>query len=208
MKKIYMIRHSAPFVEIENYEDYKSISWDDFNRNMILSVEGEKNAQKLIHIKELKGIKNIYASDSYRAIGTAKYLSNNNKTKIILEPRINERNLGVKKISELPKDFQLNSFIDNDLKFKDGESINEVYKRFNEFINELLHKDEEKNILVIHGIILLGYLQKNCDFKTDGKSFNINFNNKKVLDGNLTNPDIYEITYDNYKIIDIKRIKK
>ncbi len=44
MKTIYLIRHSAPFVGIENYEDYKNVPWSDYNRNMILSREGEENA--------------------------------------------------------------------------------------------------------------------------------------------------------------------
>ena len=78
MKYIYLIRHSSPFVEIENYNDYKNVLWDEYNKNMILSVEGEEKAKKLCDIKELKNIKNIkniYSSNSFRAIGTAKYLS-------------------------------------------------------------------------------------------------------------------------------------
>ena len=75
MKTIYLIRHSAPFIDIDNYKDYKNVSWDDYNRNMILSPLGEENAKKLCDIEELKNIDSIYASDSYRAIGTAKYLA-------------------------------------------------------------------------------------------------------------------------------------
>ena len=44
MATIYLIRHSAPFVEIENYQDYKNVSWAEYNKNMILSGEGEENA--------------------------------------------------------------------------------------------------------------------------------------------------------------------
>ena len=47
MKIIYLVRHSAPFVEIDNYEDFKSVSWNEYNRNMILSSEGEEKAKKL-----------------------------------------------------------------------------------------------------------------------------------------------------------------
>lgn len=39
---IYLIRHSGPLVDLENYSDYKNISWAEYNKNMILSVVGEK----------------------------------------------------------------------------------------------------------------------------------------------------------------------
>ena len=82
MKTFYLIRHSAPFVEIENYEDYKSVSWNDYNRNIILSSEGEEKAKKLCELEELKNLDVIYAADSYRAIGTAKYVAEMNNLKI------------------------------------------------------------------------------------------------------------------------------
>ena len=66
MKTIYLIRHSAPFVEIENYEDYKNVLWSDYNRNMILSSEGEENAKKLCNVEELKHLDAIYSADSFQ----------------------------------------------------------------------------------------------------------------------------------------------
>ena len=74
-KTLYLIRHSSPFVEIENYDDYENVLWEEYNKNMILSVLGEEKASKLCGIEELKNIKNIYSSNSFRAISTAKYLS-------------------------------------------------------------------------------------------------------------------------------------
>ena len=90
MKIIYLVRHSSPFVEIDNYEAYENVLWNEYNKNMILSVQGEEKAQKLCEIEELKNIKNIYSSNSFRAIATAKYLSESNKTKIKLDDRIKE----------------------------------------------------------------------------------------------------------------------
>ena len=137
MKTIYLIRHSAPFIEIDNYSDYKNVSWDDYNRNMILSSEGEEKAKKLCDISQLNNIDAIYSSDSYRAIGTAKYLAEKNNLKIKLDKRIDERKLGCDKVSELPDNFSANSFTNKDLKFKTGESLNDVDKRFQEFLNEI-----------------------------------------------------------------------
>lgn len=42
MKTIYSIRHSAPFVEIDNYQNYQDILWSEYNKNMILSSQGEE----------------------------------------------------------------------------------------------------------------------------------------------------------------------
>lgn len=208
MKTIYLIRHSAPFIDIDNYSDYNNSPWKDCNRNMILSVEGEKNAEKLCYVDELKDIDEIYSADSFRAIGTAKYIAEKNGIKIKLDNRINERVLGVDKISELPDTFTLDSFNNKDLKFKNGESLNDVDKKLNNFIDEVLKHDSKKIVLSIHGMILLSFLQNNCDFHFDGNIFNIKYNDKEILNGKITNPDIYKLTYDESNtLIDISRIK-
>lgn len=207
MKEIYLIRHSAPFIEIDNYVDYKNILWSDYNRNMILSSVGEENAKKLCNIKDLNNIDCIYASDSFRAIGTAKYLAEKNNLKIKLDKRINERNLGCDKIAELPDNFSSKSFSDKSLKYKNGESLSEVDKRFNEFIEEILSKDDKKIVLVIHGMILMSFLQQMCEFDFNGSEFKILYNNKLIIDRKFKNPDIFKIIFDNNKIINISNIE-
>lgn len=208
MKKIYLIRHSAPFVSIDNYNDYENVSWNNYNRNMILSVDGERNAEKLCEIDELKDVDVVYSSDSFRAIGTAKYISELNNLSLNLDDRINERNLGVSKISELPSNFTSNSFKDKDYKYVDGESLNEVDDRFQLFINEILDSDYNRIVIVFHGIILLSYLQKICDyFSFDENSFFIKYKDNVVLDGMLKNPDVFKLTFDDYKnVISVSRI--
>lgn len=206
MQTIYLIRHSAPFIEIENYKDYSNVSWTDYNRNMILSVEGEERAKQLAGLEELKNIDSIYASDSFRAIGTAKYISEQNNLKIRLDPRINERNLGVEKIKDLPQDFTVNSFKNKDLKYQSGESLNEVDQRFTEFITEILSASNKKTVLVIHGIILMSYLQNKCIFDFDGRNFKLSFNGQEIIDRPLTNPDIFRIDYEDNKIVNITNI--
>ena len=132
VKTIYLIRHSGPFVEIENYTNEK-VLWSEFNRNMILSLLGEINAQKLCNVKELKGLSAIYVSNSARAIGTAKYLAELNDLKIKLDARINERELGVNYLQDLPADFTKHSFDDKNFKLPHGESLNQVDIRFKSF---------------------------------------------------------------------------
>lgn len=204
MKTIYLIKHSGPFVDIKNYEDYENVLWEDYNRNMILSVDGEKRAEKLCEIKELNNVERIFASDSVRAIASAKYLAEKNNIKIELDERINERIFGIEKLSELPKDFNKLSFDDKNYKMRSGESFNDVDKRFIDFINDLLNQNNESYALFIHGLILLSYLEKICDFAFDGMNFNIKYNDKVILDGNPKSPSVYKITYnDNNEIIDV-----
>lgn len=206
MKEIYLIRHSAPFIELENYVDYKNVLWDDYNRNMILSIEGEKNAQKLCDIEELNGVDSIYSSDSFRAIGTAKYLAEKNNLKVKLDSRINERRLGCKNIIELPDNFSYKSFTDKNLKFNDGESLNDVNERFNDFLEEILNNDDSKIVLVIHGMLLMSYLQQICDFKFDGSIFEIKFKDNLVINRKLKNPDIFKIIVEDRSIKSISNL--
>lgn len=202
-KEIYLIRHSAPFIEIDNYNDYKNVNWDDYNRNMILSSEGENNAKKLCELDELKNIDEIYSSDSFRAIGTAKYIAEINNIKIKLDNRINERNLGIKTINDLPVNFSQDSFNNKELKILNGESLNEVDNRFNCFIKDILNSNNKKVVLSIHGIILMSFLQTICDFEFDGQKFIINFNGKEVMNRKLKNPDVFKLIYEGNDIIDI-----
>ena len=207
MKTIYIVKHSGPFVDIKNYEDYENVLWEDYNRNMILSVEGEKRAEKLCEIAELNNVERIFASDSVRAIASAKYLAEKNNIKIELDERINERIFGIERLNELPKDFNKLSFDDKNYKMKNGESFNDVDKRFIDFINDLLNQDNNCYILFIHGLILLSYLETICDFKFDGTNFDIKYNGKVILDGNPKSPSVYKITYDDREVIDVDIIR-
>ena len=199
---VYLIRHSGPFVEFENAEN---LTWDEFNSNMTLSVEGEEKAKKLSKIKELQSVKNIYCSLSSRAIATAKYVAENNKVKLKLDKRINERVFGIKHLSELPKDFTLYQFKDKNYKLKNGESLNEVSARFNEFIKDLIKKNENC-ILFVHGILLLNYLNEISNFSFDGRKVKVVFNNKLVVDRKLNNPDVFKLTFENEKLTNLENI--
>ena len=197
MKTIYLIRHSAPFIEIDNYSDYKNVPWDEFNRNMILSNKGEENAKRLCDLQSLRDLDLIYSADSYRAIGTAKYVAEINNLKIKLDKRINERILGINTISELPDNQMLESFNNKNYKFGKGESLNEVDKRFNSFIDELLQSNYEKIALFIHGIIMMSFLQNNTEFSFDGQTMRLIFNNQEIYNGKIKNTMVFKITYNN-----------
>lgn len=195
MKTIYLIRHSGPFVDIDNY-----------NRNMILNTEGENKAKELSNNIEFVNIDEIYSADSARAIGTAKYIAEKNNLSIKLNEKINERNLGIKTISELPDNFNKKSFDEKDYKIFNGESLNEVDERMNNFINDIIHNSYNKTVIVTHGIILLSFLSNLCDFSYDGKAFFIKYKNNILVNGNPKNPDVFKLTIDNGKITNIENI--
>lgn len=206
MKTIYLIRHSAPFIGIENYDDYENVLWDDYNRNMILSSEGEENAKKLCKLDELNNLDAVYAADSFRAIGTAKYVAELNNLKIRLDKKINERNLGVKTISQLPKNYTLDSFSNKVYKISTGESLNEVDYRFNLFLNEILNSNDDRIGLFIHGIIMMSFLQNNTDFSFDGKNMRLLFNNKEIYNDKMKNPMVFKIYFEDNNIVNIEYI--
>lgn len=200
MKTIYLIRHSGPFVEIDNYVDNDNVLWSEFNKNMILSPQGEEKAKNLCNVEELTNLNEIYASNSSRAIETAKYLAESNNIRIKLDERINEREFGVEYIKNLPSDFNKLSFEDKNFKVNNGESLNEVDNRLKSFISDLLDNDSNKIAIVMHGIILLSYLKTICNhFEFDGRNFNIKYNDNVILDGTPKNPSIYKIEFDDNK---------
>ena len=202
MKTIYLIRHSSPFVDIDNYSDYKNVLWEEYNKNMILSIEGEENAKKLCNVKGLNNVREIYASNSFRAIATAKYIAESNNLKIKLDNRINEREFGVDYLKELPENFTIKSFEDNNFKTVKGESLNELNKRFSSFIEELVNSNKTDVAVVIHGIIFLSYLQSiSSSFEYDGQSFKILFKDKVILNGKLKSPDVYKLEFDKNNIL-------
>mgnify|MGYP003304932470 CR=1 FL=1 len=58
-------------------------------------------------------------------------------------------------------------------------------------------------IVVIHGIMLLSFLQNNCDFSFDGRITTVKYNNKLIVENKPKSPGVYRIRYENNKIIDI-----
>ena len=157
-------------------------------------------------IEELKHLDSVFSADSFRTIGTAKYVAEINNLKIKLDNRINERNLGVNTISELPENQTLESFKNMDYKFGTGESLNEVDKRFNSFINEILESNYNNIALFIHGIIMMSFLQNNTSFSFDGKNMRLLFNNKEIYNDKMKNPMVFKIEYEYNVIVDIKEI--
>ena len=86
---VYLIRHSEQ-LRIENNADENS---QIANEKIVLSVEGEKKAEEISKLDELKNLNDIWSSSYARAIGTAKYIAKENNIGIKLNNGLNERKL-------------------------------------------------------------------------------------------------------------------
>ena len=108
----------------------------------------------------------------------------------------------------LKKDFKFIDvvFKDYDLKLKNGESYNEVNKRFSEFINDILKLNNKKTVLFIHGVNLLVYLSNYCTVKYANKKFTVKYNNHTLMNGSLKNPHIFKLTFENKQIVNIENL--
>lgn len=88
---LYLIRHS------KQLKDYGTIltneSHQGQNEKIILSVEGEAEANNLSKNKELEDISEVWSSTYVRAISTAKYIAERNLLKINIDSSLNERRL-------------------------------------------------------------------------------------------------------------------
>ncbi|MDO5569669.1 MAG: NUDIX domain-containing protein [bacterium] len=66
--------------------------------------------------------------------------------------------------------------------------------------------DLNYNLLSIHGINLMAYLSTIAQVLFLNDSFKVNYNEKTILDGLMSNPDIYKIEYEEKQVINITRI--
>ena len=91
LTQVYLIRH-AEQLKIKNKiveNENSQIS----NEKIILSVAGEKEAEKISELEELKNIDILWSSNYARAIGTAKYIAEKNNIEINIDESFNERKL-------------------------------------------------------------------------------------------------------------------
>ena len=87
---IFLIRHSQ---QLRINKTVNSELSQVANEKIILSVEGEKKAEELSKLDELKNIHKLWSSNYVRAISTAKYIAYENNIEINIEEAFNERKL-------------------------------------------------------------------------------------------------------------------
>ena len=210
MTIVYISRHSQPFRKFLGAYKVNEIEQIRNEKNL-LSVDGEKYAEQMSNLPELLKVEILYSSHYVRAMSTAKYIAEKNNIILNVDERLGERRFGVNNISELPSTFFEDQFRNWDYKLTNGESVNEVSKRMNEALSEILDVNIDKKIAIIsHGTAISAMLKKWCNIKLneETKLVEIYFNNELVFDGNWKCPELFKLEFDdNNNLISIKNIK-
>lgn len=214
MTILYLIRHSVKY-EKKNYESYNAHD-DHFikDEKSILSVEGEKRAEKLCKKHTFDKVEKIYASSMVRSIQTAKYLSTRLNLPINIDERLNERRVGVYNEKEYPNWYQL-QYQDKFFKTKDGECQEDVCKRMNEAIEDILNQNKNKEIAVFsHGYAITFAILKWCELVNvdQNRKLTFKFKNKIFYDKVINAPEVFKLVFDeknklkSIKVIEYKDI--
>ena len=204
MTKIYLLRHSMADKNVD-FRNLKE-SFENINKKYILSVEGEKKAQKYSEISELNNLNMVISSNYVRSIATAKYMAMKNKTKVIVDASFDERKFGVDDPEKIPADFFKKQFINHEYKLKYGESFDEVRARALKGLAIVLKKNIGKNALIVtHSSTITFLLSKWCEVDYNTK-YIVRYKGKTIING-FTTPDLIELTFnDKNKLEGIRRV--
>jgi len=204
MTKIYLLRHSMADKNVD-FRNLKE-SFENINKKYILSVEGEKKAQKYSEISELNNLNMVISSNYVRSIATAKYMAMKNKTKVIVDASFDERKFGVDDPEKIPADFFKKQFINQEYKLKYGESFDEVRTRAIRGLAKVLKKNIGKNALIVtHSSTITFLLSKWCEVDYNTK-YIVRYKGKTIING-FTTPDLIELTFnDKNKLEGIRRV--
>ena len=208
MTTIYLIRHST---RIDRKYIEKYLTTDSTlvrNEKDILSVEGEERAKILSNEEEFTNIDRIYTSKCVRTLQTAKYLIEKLDKPAIIDERLDERRVGIPNEGKHP-DWFVKQYKDKDFKTENGESQNEVVARMNEVINEILENNKDERIAVFsHGYAICFYLLQfaKLDYIDENKSIKIKYKNNYLLDGVLNAPEVFKLSFEDKKLIDIEHL--
>ncbi len=186
MGKLYIVRHGKT-------------EWNDLNiaqgsKDIPLNEEGIKTATQLSKEIDLSNIDFCISSPMQRAKQTAIILCNN-KIPIIYDERLKERSFGDYEGKSMSMDIVKQQW-DYNLNTSDNniESIKECLDRANSFLNDIIKKYSDKNILIVsHGCLI-----KCLHYCINGYNENTDF-----FDFSPKNATLYE-----YEMPDIKKLAK
>lgn len=157
-----------------------------------------------------KNIDVIYSSSYIRTLATAKYLAVKLDKEINIDNRFGERKFGIDETSPLPDNFFTKQWTDFDYKNGDGESINEVTKRTNEALNEILEKEEGKQVFIsCHGTAMAAMFRNYLDIvRNDEKQvLEFYYKQEKVFSGLYDAPELFKLVFEGKKLVLFENIK-
>lgn len=172
------------------------------NKKIPLSIDGERLAERISMDKEYTNIDAIYSSSYSRALATSKYFANHNNLKINVEEDLGERKQGVKSWDDLPADFEMKQFNDENYKINDGESKKQVKDRMLKVFNRIINENLGKRIIIVgHATAFSFLLSEWCNVNYNEA---YTFNDKPFFSGNWKYCQAFKLELENDKLIDIK----
>lgn len=208
MTTVYLIRHSIADKKNSEIDIMDNDSLQVKNEKQILTVLGEKKAEILSQLEELNDIDLIVSSNYTRAKATAKYIAEKNGLKLYIDENVGERKFGIDNWDELPVDYEQKQWDDNNYSMPNGESINQVMKRMDKGINEIVTKNINKRIVIVsHSTAIASYFLKYCDKKQENSVLTISHNGNILMDGKWNSPELFKIEFETNNIFSIERLR-
>ena len=187
MKKIFLMRHS-----IREMCDFPTAQ-------IPLSEDGRKLAA--YWKGTFSNVDKVYASNYKRALETAELIANG---PVLVREGLHERIVG-----DAPEHFWLGQYLDYDLTYPGGESLNMVKVRMKGAMDAILREmqDGETALVVSHATAICSYLLNFCEMEVADaatKSRIIQYKGQEVLHGTIRPTDWFEIEYVDDELVGIK----
>ena len=198
MTTVYLMRHAEPFKKHRGIEE---TSEDILFSNIKspLSVDGEKMAEEKSKDNEFNNIDVVWSSNYARTMSTAKYFAHRNNIKVNISELLGERKHGIKSWDELPADFEIRQFQDENYKIANGESQKEVRERIYNKLITIINDNKGKRILIVGHSTATAYLLSNwCEISYDS---DYKFNNKTFFNGKWEYLQTFKLTFDDNNIL-------
>ncbi len=172
--------------------------------NRPLSIEGEKASVKLV--KKIDA-SIVYSSSYASSIGTAKYYASYKNIDVNINSFLNDLRIGDlgRRNIKMLRFMQERDF---DFKFNRGESLNDVNKRMNIAIDRIIKKNGNKNIVIFtQKSAITGYLLDKLEhgYNLDDRLV-LSFNERVIIDDNLSDVDIIKVVLEKGKVINCEVI--
>lgn len=202
---VYLIRHS----ESTPKNNVKFISNNDSshlqNEKTILSVSGEKKAEKLSKHPELQNIDAVYSSNYVRALETAKYIAFENNTIINVDDRLNERKIGQMGDMEW-KEFKRLQMKDFDFKLAGGESLNQTKRRIVEAMKSILMFETGNRVAIVgHSTALTCLMSAWCEM---GHNYDdeiiLSYGDETIVDGHFSAPMVFKVVFEGMNVVSLE----
>lgn len=205
MTTVYLVRHSETFKIHRGIEDVNETILFS-NIKSPLSINGEKLAEKTSLSPEFDNLDTVWSSDYVRTMSTAKYFAEKNNLKVNISDQLGERKHGINSLDELPSDFELHQFQDENYKIGNGESRKETRIRMKNTMNKILDIYKSKRILIVgHSTAIAYLLSEWCEINYEGP---YKFNGKEFFDGKWNYCETFKLIFDEQKkLISIENLK-